>query len=53
MHGGIRLEHGVQSRKPCVGVREMMENAGTDNLVEILVQFVYLLDGKLVDLKIF
>src|SRR6266436_40008 len=31
----------------------MMENTGADNLVEAHAQLVYLLDGKLVDLKIF
>ncbi len=53
MHCCIRFEHVVQSCKTDIRIRKMMENTGADNLVEAHPQLAYLLDCKLMDLKIF
>jgi hypothetical protein len=34
MHGSVRFEHASQGCESGVGVGEMMENSGADNLVE-------------------
>ena len=34
MHGTVRLQHLTQRGKPRVGVREMMQNTGADDLIE-------------------
>jgi hypothetical protein len=52
MHGSVRFEYVMKSRKPRIRVREMMENSCADNLVEIHPQLLYFLDCKLADLKI-
>ena len=52
MHGSVRFEHAAQSCESGIGIREMMENSGADNLVEGRPQLVDTIDGKLMDLKI-
>ncbi len=52
MHRSVRSEHVSQSSESTVRVRKMMENPGAHNLIEARLQFVYPLDGKLVDLEI-
>src|SRR5262245_689718 len=52
MHRAVRFQHAAQSSEPRIGVREMMENPGADNLIEVRFQLVYPLDGKLADLEI-
>src|SRR5580698_8701524 len=52
MQGSVWFEHAPQGCEPGVRVGEMMENSGADNLVEGLLQFIYAIDGKLMDLKI-
>ena len=41
-----------RSSEPRIGVRKMMENPGADYLIEDCPEFVYPLDGKLVELEI-
>jgi hypothetical protein len=52
MHGTIRREHATQRAEPCIGVRQVMEDSGAHDLIEGHLQFLYPLDGKLVDLEI-
>ena len=53
MHrSAVRFEHAAQSAEPRVGIREMMEHAGTHDLIEARLQFARPLDGKLADLEI-
>jgi|GEM_PF-4685608 len=52
MHRTVRFEHAAQNSEPRIGVREMMENPGADNLIEAHFQVTYPLDGKLADLEI-
>src|SRR4029453_3115213 len=52
MHRAVRFQHAAQSAEPRIGIREMMENPGADNLIEARFQVAYPLDGKLADLKI-
>ena len=52
LHRALRLEHAAQSAEPRIGVREMMENTGADDLVEGRLQLACPLDGQLVDLEI-
>src|SRR5207302_10105412 len=53
MHCRVRFKHVVQSCKASIRFRKMMKNSSADDLVEAHSQSVYLLDWKLVDLKIF
>ena len=53
MHrSAVRVEHTAQSAEPRIGLREMMENPGADDLIEAHFQVAYPLDGKLADLEI-
>src|ERR1700739_1478064 len=53
MRRPVRLEHAAQGAKPCLGVCEVMENAGANHLIEAHPQIVNSLYRDLVDLKIF
>src|SRR5436309_5453101 len=48
----VRFEHTAQSAEPRIGLREMMENPGADDLIEAHLQVTYPLDGNLADLEI-
>src|SRR5262245_1569113 len=48
----VRFKHAAQSAEPRIGVRKMMKNPGTDNLIEARFQLVYPLDRELADLEI-
>src|SRR5215475_1564568 len=52
VHRAVRFEYAAQSAEPCIRIREMMENPGTDNLIEARFQLVYPLDRELMDLEI-
>ena len=52
VHRAVRFEHAAQSAEPRIGIREMMENPGADNLIEARFQLVYPLDRELADLEI-
>ena len=53
MHrASVRIEHTAQSAEPRIGLREMMENPGADDLIEAHFQIAYPLDGKLANLEI-
>ena len=53
MHrSSVRLEHTAQSAEPRIGLREMMENPGADDLIEARFQVAYPLDGELADFEI-
>ena len=43
----VRFEHTAQSAEPRIGLREMMENPGADDLIEAHFQVADPLDGKL------
>ena len=46
MHRAVRFEHAAQSAEPRIGIREMMENPGADNLIEARFQIAYPLDRE-------
>ena len=48
----VRFERPAQSAEPRIGLREMMENPGADDLIEARFQVACPLDGKLADLEI-
>src|SRR5262249_6806738 len=51
MHGPVRFEHAAQSSEPRIGVGQMMEHPGADDVIEAPLQFVYSIDGELMDLE--
>ena len=52
VHRALRFEYIAQSAEPRIGIREMMEHPGADDLIEARFQFAYPLDRKLADLEI-
>src|SRR5215468_9773640 len=48
----VRFEYTAQSAESSIGIREMMENPGADDLIEAPLQVAYPLNGKLADLEI-
>ncbi len=52
VHRSVWLEHIAQSRQTCVGIDEMMQNPGADDLIEALLQLACLLDSQLLYLKV-
>lgn len=48
----VPIEHIAQSAQPSIGLGEMMENSGADDLIETRFQITYSLDGKLTNLEI-
>src|SRR5262249_20780201 len=51
MHGPVRFEHAAQSSEPRIGVGQMMEHSGADDVIEAPRQLVYPIDGELKDLE--
>ena len=47
MHRAIRFEHIAQSSESGIGVRQMMQHPGADDLIETRREFTGPLDGEL------
>ena len=52
VHRAVGLQHVAQRAESRIGIRQMMEDAGADDLIEARLQLAYPLDGELVDLEI-
>ncbi len=52
MQGAVGLKHLLQGAQPCVRVRQVVQHAGADDLVEAPAQLADPLDGQLLDLQI-
>src|SRR6266436_4727355 len=53
VHGSVRFEYAAESTEARIRVGEMVENARAHNLIKARPQVAHLVDGHLVDLKIF
>ena len=52
VHGSSGVEDRAEGPESCVGVAEMMEDAGADDLVEGGVEFMDAIDGELMDVEV-